>query len=158
MTQDEKILSKFIQRVSSRLKADQKAKGMKASGRSADSLKGNTEVKGDTTRGTLTGSSYWQQQEEGRGPSKKKGNGTPLWKEILENWIPYRSKFSGLDKKEKVSAASAIAFVIHRDGWDKDGARVETTKIIREERKILITEARGSNVQQFRSQIVKAFK
>lgn len=160
MTSNKETLRTFLNTVSRRIGQEQKEKGMRKSGRSAKSLKSKIEEKGDVTKGVLTGSATFQQQEEGRGPTppnSPKSNPT-LQESLLRFWIPYVPKFASLSRKEKTGLSYAIAHVIHERGWNKKGARLNITKIIQEEKKVLLNSALGSSVQQFRSEILKAFR
>lgn len=160
MATNKEILQNFLNTVSKRIGQGQKEKGMRKSGRSAKSLKSKISEKGDLTRGTLRGSAYFQQQEEGRGPTPPNAprSQPTLQQTLLRFWIPYIPKFAGLSRKEKTGLSYAIAHVIHKRGWDKRGARLNITKIIQEEKKELLKTAIGSNVQEFRSQILRAFR
>lgn len=160
MATNKEILQNFLNTVSKRIGQEQKAKGMRKSGRSAKSLKSKVDQKGDITKGKLRGATYFEQQEEGRGPTQPNAprSQPTLQQALLRFWIPYVPKFAGLSKKEKTGLSYAIAYVIHKRGWNKKGARLNITKIIQEERKELLRLAVGSNVKQFRSEILKAFK
>lgn len=160
MTSNKEILRNFLNNVSRRIGQEQKAKGMRKSGRSAKSLKSKVDEKGDVSKGTLTGSAYFQQQEEGRGatPPNTPRSQPTLQQSILRFWLPYIPKFAGLSKEEKTGLSYAIAHVIHERGWNKRGARLDISKIIKEEKKELLNSAIGASVQTFRSDILRAFR
>jgi len=96
------------------------AKGMRASGKTADSLKvvpvGLESVK-------LEGGKQFEQLEVGRGPSKKgpaKGKGQLV--EIIKQWIKDKGIVSDIkNDNDNSTLAFLIARKIHKQGWKREG-------------------------------------
>ena len=96
---------KFIQAVIK----EQNRKGIRASGKSADSLREEVTSKGKgTDKLTIFGEDYLEQQEHGRGPTKKAGWSDP--EGDMEKWIRQKPAFSGLSAKEVEQFARAILY------------------------------------------------
>lgn len=91
------------------------AKGMRASGKSAESL----EVTTTTNSSKLTGDSTWGALEGGRSPST---NGSKPGKLIdqIKQWIIDKGIVSDIkNDQDNSSLAFLITRKIHRDGWDR---------------------------------------
>lgn len=93
-------ISKLLDEVKKAYIEDQEAKGIRASGKSAKSIK--KQVK--PTEGTLTGAKYFFQQRHGRRPGK-----FPPVSEILE-WI----KTKGITPKDSRTSIKSLAFLFAR--------------------------------------------
>ena len=159
MGNSKEILQNFLNTVSRRIGQEQKAKGIRASGESAKSLKSKVSEKGDISRGILTGRDYFLQQEEGRGPTPQGARKSqPTLKDNIRKWIDFKGIGSGKTRKEKEGIAFVIARKIHQEGWNKNGARLDITKIIKEEKKSLVKSTLGLSVDRFRSDILRAFR
>ena len=108
MNNDLQILQSVFDRIESRIKEEQKRKGIIASGRSAKSLKSTVSKSGSTIRGVLTGNESFEQQERGSTASEnKKRPFAELLKDIRE-WTNYK-KFS---KSKPSHIKDIIAFQV----------------------------------------------
>lgn len=121
---------------------DQKAKGIRASGKSADSLR--IEIKENS--GTLYGAGYFYQQKFGRKPGK-----FPPISSILD-WIKTKGIQSDIPER---SLAFLIARKIAMSGTDiyqrkREGLNVE------EKIKELVKEFRKSIVKDLKGEIIKS--
>lgn len=93
-------ISKLLDEVKKAYIEDQEAKGIRASGKSAKSIKKQVKL----TEGTLTGAKYFFQQRHGRRPGK-----FPPVSEILE-WI----KTKGITPKDSRTSIKSLAFLFAR--------------------------------------------
>ena len=88
--------------------------GLKASGRWARELEGQTFERGNSYVTIIEGANYTEQLVKGRGKSMKKGSGRSL-RELIREWIDDKGIVpSGGISKESLSFL--IARKIHRDG------------------------------------------
>lgn len=110
MLVSESILEKLGTRLIGDLRKAQLDRGLKASGRSAESLVFTIERAGELVTLTITGSSWWRQQENGRGPDRKKGRPSPALIQIIREWIQAKNLAIPL------AAAGAIAYKIKNEG------------------------------------------
>lgn len=120
MNENELILQKEFESLKTDIIALYDAKGMRASGDFANSLK--VEVTSDQSGSTaiLHGNSYAEQLDSGREPTKNGNTGGPtVYEQILE-WIVDK----GIQPIENDISISSLAFLItrkiHRDGWKRE--------------------------------------
>ena len=93
-------ISKLLDEVKKAYIEDQEGKGIRASGKSAKSLKKHPKP----TSGTLTGAKYFFQQRHGRRPGK-----FPSVTDIL-NWI----KVKGITPRDSGTSIKSLAFLLAR--------------------------------------------
>lgn len=93
-------ISKLLDEVKKAYIEDQEAKGIRASGKSAKSIKKHVKP----TEGTLTGAKYFFQQRHGRRPGK-----FPNVTDIL-NWI----KVKGITPRDSGTSIKSLAFLFAR--------------------------------------------
>lgn len=110
MLPSETVLEKIAPTLIERLKKAQLDRGLKASGRSADSIEYTVTKTGAKWRLELTGAKYWIYQQYGRGPNKKQGRPSTAFVQIIKNWIQVKGLSIPL------SAAGAIATKLIREG------------------------------------------
>lgn len=126
---------------------DQKAKGIRSSGKSAESLR--PEVTENS--GTLYGAKYFYQQKHGRRPGK-----FPPIDDIL-NWI--RAK--GITPRDPKTSERSLAFLFARKIAEKgtdiyEGKRPALD--VEEKVKVLVEQFRKSLTQDIRTEIIQALK
>jgi len=110
------ILSKELELLKKDLIAVYDAKGMRASGRFADSLETSIFNTENGYTGILIGEDYAQQLETGR----KSGSYPPI--EAIKQWIVDKGIFSEALNKMKISSlAFLIARKINEKGWNRAG-------------------------------------
>lgn len=98
-----------------RLKQQQSQRGIRASGRSAASLRVQVSDDGKGyVKAEVYGAGYFLQQEFGRPKTRRKQGGI-LQRQILK-WMGYKGIGAGLDDAEKRSISFAIATKIHQSG------------------------------------------
>lgn len=113
---DKEILIQFFNQLKADVVANQKAKGIYASGASAEGLTAEAnDIEVGTTGQLIDTAGYFQYQEFGRGPSKNAGGSGQTLQERIYQWIadkglPYS------DDKQRKSISYAIATKIHREG------------------------------------------
>jgi len=114
---DKDILLQFIAKLREELIANQKAKGIYASGASASELRAEVnDIEVGTAGQLIDGAGYFQQQEFGRGPSKKSGGGQTLQERIYD-WLEFKKySINYKDDAQRKSISYAIATKIHREG------------------------------------------
>lgn len=146
----------FLNAVSNRLKQEQQSRGIRASGRSARSLKS----KATNTKGQLTGSAYFQQQEEGRGPTKKDQGG--ILRQQIREWIDDKNLPLWDGFRDKDGMSYVITRNIHRRGTLRGRSQqypgLPTTRIIKEERGKFVSTYRTLRIKDITSEIVGAYK
>jgi hypothetical protein len=124
---------------------DQKKKGIRSSGKSADSLR----IATTETSGTLFGAGYWFQQKHGRKPGK-----FPPISAIID-WIRNKA-IQATDIPER-SLAFIIARKIAEKGTDIYQGRREGVNV--EDRiKELVKEFRDNLAKNVKGEIIKALK
>ncbi len=131
MTTRKDAILTFLKSAKSAYIEDQRAKNIRSSGKSAESLK----EQADDSRGTLTGSHYFVQQKLGRRPGK-----FPPIQAIID-WIREKKVFNVSGEKEERSLAFIIARKISKNGTDifqKRRPALDPQKKIDESRKELI--------------------
>ena len=146
----------FLDAVAKRLKDEQVKKGIRASGRSAKSLRSRAT---DTT-GQLTGDAYFQQQEEGRGPTKKPGPGVLVGQ--IRRWIDDKGLGLWDGFRTKDAMAWVITRKIHREGTrrgrDPKYPGLPVSGIIAEERDKLFETYGALRLKAFASEIAKKYR
>ncbi len=100
------ILSDELDLLIDEIREGQKRKGLRASGQSANSLKGLVDSQGDILKGAIYGRSYFYFQENGRSPGRGKRPPKVLV-EAIRQWLQVK----GLDLP-----AYAVAMKIHKRG------------------------------------------
>jgi hypothetical protein len=153
---------KFVDDLIPDIAASQQAKGLKASGASARSLR--VENSGDKTVRLIDGSgSFRFQDSPGRGPTTRGASNIPLWKRIYDNWLPYKKHgFSYNSDKERKSLAFAIATVIHKKGNFIHRTNQQTnvvSEVVNSSRTALLREQVGTiYARQIKSGYLEAFR
>lgn len=102
----ETLIAESMQRVKTSLIESQRSKGLRASGRSAESLDVKTTREGGTLVSQLYGATYWLAQQSGRKPGRYP-KPSRAFVESIREWLSIR----GLDY-----SPYAVAFKINRDG------------------------------------------
>lgn len=110
MGEDEKLLRKIAESLKAFIVTEQKARGITASGRSAQSLR----VESSPVSAELYGLHYFLQQEKGRGPTQNPEANTPTLRERILAWIDEKGIKPFDIKKE--SLAFIISRKIHEEG------------------------------------------
>lgn len=140
-----KPITELLDKVRKAYIEDQQAKGIRSSGKSADSLK----IEAGTTSGTLTGVMYFRQQRDGRKPGK-----FPPISAILD-WIRAKG-IQPIDITER-SLAFLIARKIARQGTDIYQGKREGLDPDEQIEKF-VEEFRKNIVSNFRTEVVKSLK
>lgn len=110
MTPSQTALEQIAPDLIERIKNSQLARGLKASGRSADSLNFVVIGTGRKWRLEITGAYWWQFQIKGRGPNAKKGRPSTWFVNVIKNWIRVKNLSIPL------TAAGAIAYKLVNKG------------------------------------------
>lgn len=97
-----------------RLKQQQQQRGIRASGRSAASLRLETSDKNGVAKAEVYGADYFLQQEYGRGPTRKKGRG--VLRDRILDWMDDKGIATQLKDYERRGIAYVIARKIHESG------------------------------------------
>ena len=149
----EESIKILLKRIEKRLKDQQEKKGIKASGKSADSLR----TEATTKTGVLYGESYFYQQQNGR----KAGSMPPI--SPIYEWLGLKKY--GLDWKtdqERKSLAFAIAINMKKKGTaihQNKSKGLELEKIINEEvslfKENLTDEIKKEYIARIKETIVK---
>ena len=127
------IIAQYLTNVSDRIKDDQRQKGIYASGESADSLT----VKVKENEGTLTGSSYFEQQQFGQSASEIRQ--IPFKEQVanLFGWAKTKSFLQGTSAQEKLGIAIATTKKQRKEGTQRGNnpkyPGLSITEIINEE-------------------------
>ena len=163
MKNDAQILREFLTRYTDRVKKDQKAKGIYASGESAKSLREKVERgEGTDIRGVVTGRGYFAQQERGRGPTGNSSPSRPNLRQRIFEWLKVKSWSRGKSERERESLSYAITRKIHKRGTLRGRSTkypgLDLTKILREEYGVLTKAVRNGTVTRVRSQIINLYK
>ena len=136
-----KQIEKFLKGVQGGLIADQKAKDIKASGKSADSLT----ISADDFEGVLTGSAYFEEQIYGSPP------GTVVSWLALKKWLDEKDWSKGLDESAKRGIAGAIKIKIEDRGTlrgnDPAFPGLDFAGILKTEQPKFVVEVRGEQVK-----------
>lgn len=141
-------ISKFLAAVQAEIIKEQQRKDIKASGRSAKSLR----IEADKDSGKLIGADYFESQEYGS-PA-----GTVVSWKSLRDWLDTQRWAAGLQNIAK----NAIAAVIKRNIFKRGTLRGNTTTypglgiadIIEKKKPILISEIRGERIKSI-SEIIR---
>ena len=88
----------------------QNQRGLRASGYSAQNTRSVVEIDAKTITLSLIGPAYWRQQNEGRGPNRRKGRPSSAFVQTIREWI----QIKGLSIP--MAAAGAIAYKIVNSG------------------------------------------
>lgn len=112
--QTNSILQDYLDQMKQDIIALQSSLGLKASGKSANSLEVNVSEK----RGQLIDKSgSFEFQEYGRGLTKSTTSGTPTLREEIYDWLQYKKYgISYANDEERVSLSYAISKSIHSKG------------------------------------------
>lgn len=154
------ILRKRLEAIRLKTIADQKAKDITASGKSAQSL--TVDVKENT--GTLSGFSYFEQQEFGRGPTRNGGRG--VLRQRIREWLDEKSWSRRFDEDKKDSLSYAITHNIHKrgtlrgntaqyPGLDLTGIAQEEIEAIRQEVGAEAAVLVGSDIDRIWKKLIK---
>ena len=148
-------ITKYLQAVSKGIVEAQDKKGIKASGDSARSLT----VEAGENSGELSGRGYFEQQDQGRGPTKNGGPG--LVRRAILAWLKVKPWSKGFDDKKQESLSWAISKNIHKYGTkrgrDPKYPGLGLQAIEEKERKPFIISIAGNNAKRF-SAIFKLLK
>lgn len=147
-----KVLSVEFDKLMSDLIGAYDAKGMRASGKFADSL----EVEVNGLNAKLMGENYAEQLEFGR----KAGKFPPV--SIIEQWIKDKGIAARISNEISISSfAFLIARKIAREGWDRaeHGGVQLISEIVTEERmQRIIDEVGAAQALIFKSEIINIVK
>lgn len=162
------ILNDSGRKVITQLIKEQREKGIRASGKSAESLR--HEIK-DIPKGlqlTILGDESFEYQEYGRGPTRNRGGWNDPIGDIME-WMSFKPAFSGMGEKEKKGIAGAILYGpkgIHQTGTSlykaiKGGDRskaLNITDIANAEVKFIRARLVTNRVESFKSEILRLWQ
>lgn len=114
------ILEDYRQEVVKRYKEKLIRDDRKASGNLLNSVSADVKINGARMQVVVSLADYWEQLENGRGPSKNNSNGNLVWENICR-WMEMKNiapRATGSGKVPKLeSAAYAIAQHIHKYGY-----------------------------------------
>lgn len=111
MTVQEVLFDEF-EKLKAELIAEYDKKGMRASGKWAESLENASKEK----QGVLLGFKYSEQLQFGRKPTTSSTASEPTLREAIEQWIDDKGLIYDIPKS---SLAFLIARKIHREGWNR---------------------------------------
>ena len=118
MTETEKILQEEFELLRIDLIKEHDRLGMRASGKTAESL----EVESGAEFGRLIGDETWGALQFGRSPSSGGGNGDLI--DAIKQWIKDKGIVSDIkNDNDNSTLAFLITRKIHREGWKRDSAR-----------------------------------
>jgi hypothetical protein len=112
MTVQEVLFDEF-EKMKAELIAEYDKKGMRASGKWAESLENASKEK----QGVLLGLKYSEQLQFGRKPTKSSTRSQPTLREAIEQWVIDK----GIIPKIPISSfAFIVARKIHKEGWNRN--------------------------------------
>lgn len=150
-------INKFLTAVSDKLKSEQKRLDIRASGKSAKSLR----IESDDTGGALYGEEYFLEQEEGSGPQRGKIRYAVLLTKIRD-WLDTKAFARSFSTRKKDALQYPITknllFIGSKRGNDPRFPGLPVTKIINQEKSVFLEKLEAAKVAQFSSQIFKGIK
>lgn len=151
---DRKIINELFKRIKTDIKDDQIAKNIRASGESADSIRGEISEDNNSTIGLLFGRDYLLNQEKG----SPKGTRVPFGK--LYQWSIHRDiKPRGKQpRSEMVKAMQHKIFTQGTDVYLKKRQGLALTDIIQHNIPEALEEIRKSKGVEFLSDFVKVLR
>lgn len=153
------IVDQYLTSITKDVIAEQNRLGIRASGRSAKSLRRNyagNDVKGV---GKLLGAYYFERQFYGRGPTKRGGGG--FLRAAIREWLDTKSFASSYSPKQKEGLSYAISKRIHergtRRGNDPRYPAINFKGIVNKHKPKLKRDLGKATAVRFESEIIRAY-
>ena len=155
-----KAVDQYLLSVANEVIAEQKQKGLYASGRSAKSLKRKFAGNDNKGVGRLLGSDYFEQQFYGRGPTRNGGGG--FLRKAIRAWLDNKPFASSFTKKEKEGLSYGITAKIHergtRRGNDPRYPGINFKQIVNKYKPKLKKELGKELKAKFKSEVIRAYR